>query len=296
MNRSMSRSFFIAAMACAWLLASNRAHAGPAVLAMTSQLQYPTVIQGAQDPFKANIYNDAPTGSSPLNFQVTTTYPYPSPYSYSGTLAADGGTSYITLPFSFDSSKVAPANNIPISVTGLNTVSGGSVTQTSNVTVLAHAAPALVVGGQMINFTSNPTGSDPNASNFTEPASGGTEAAASADPAMIGDPPPSIPTAELDLDSITSSGSPYITTTLQPFTDLPSNDDPSQGDPFQLNANAPALGDYVTTFTLNYSDEQDLPGAYAPGSETAYFTVNVDFTPGMSDWTITLCPSRVRQC
>ena len=82
---------------------------------------------------------------------------------------------------------------------------------------------------------------------------------------MLGDPAPGTPTAELDLDSITTSGSPYITTTLQPFTDLPSNDDPSQGDPFQLNANAPGLGDYCTTFILHYSDEQDLPGTTLPG-------------------------------
>jgi hypothetical protein len=107
---------------------------------------------------------------------------------------------------------------------------------------------------------------------------------------MIGDPPPGVPTAELDLDSVITSGSPDIVSTLQPFTDLPSDDDPAEGDPFQIDAFVPALGDYSTTFTLHYSDEQDLPGADAPGSETASFTVSVDATAAEFDWTVSAVP------
>ena len=44
-------------------------------LAMRPAIQYSTVIQGAQDPIYAYVYNDAPTGSDPLIYQVTTTYP-----------------------------------------------------------------------------------------------------------------------------------------------------------------------------------------------------------------------------
>lgn len=96
-----------------------------------------------------------------------------------------------------------------------------------------------------------------------------------------------MPTAELDFDAISSFGSPDITTTLATFTDLPSNDDPAQGLPFQINFLVPLLGDYSTTFLLYYSDEQDLPGADLPGSELASFNVNVDVTATTAYWTIT---------
>lgn len=119
-------------------------------------------------------------------------------------------------------------------------------------------------------------------------ASGGTEAASGAyDPTMLGDPPPDVPTAELDLDAISSFGSPEITVTLVPFTGLPSNDDPAQGLPFQINFQVPSFGDYSATFLLYYSDEQDLPGADLPGSELASFNVNIDVTPTAAYWTIT---------
>jgi hypothetical protein len=288
---SRFRSLAFVSIACVLFIPDTAAHAGPAHLAMSSLIQYSKVIQGAQDPVYAYIYNDATVGSDPLSYKVSTTYPYPSPYSYTGTKIADGGASYITVPFSFDSSQVAPANNIPVSVTGLNTESGGFVTQSGTVTVLGHAAPALILQGQIVYLTSKTTTTfqTPTTNAFGGAPPGGGEMAASANPQLLGDPP-GVPTAELDLDSITTSGSAFITTTLKPFIDLPANDDPAEALPFAINVVAPAIGDYSTTFLLHYSDEQDLPGALTPGSEMVSFNVNANVASDLTTWTITSVP------
>ena len=134
MNGHRRRQFFGAAF-CLWFVLGNVARADPAQLAMSSLIQYSKVIQGGQDPVYAYIYNDAPAGSDTLSYQVTTAYPYPSTHFYTGTKIADGGANYVTVPFSFDSSQVSPGT-YGVSVTGTNTASGGSVTQSGNVTVL----------------------------------------------------------------------------------------------------------------------------------------------------------------
>jgi hypothetical protein len=92
------------------------------------------------------------------------------------------------------------------------------------------------------------------------------------------------------LDSITTSGSAYLTTTLHTFTDLPANDNPAEALPFEIDAFVPGVGDYITTFTLHYSDEDDLPGAAAPGSEELSFTVEADVSETVTDWTVTTVP------
>jgi hypothetical protein len=267
----MSRfpSLALVSIVCVLSIPDTAAHAGPAHLAMSSLIQYSKVIQGAQDPVYAYIYNDATVGSDPLSYKVSTTYPYPSPYSFTGT----------------------PGNNIPVSVTGLNTESGGFVTQSGTVTVLGHAAPALILQGQIVYLTSKTTTTfqTPTTNAFGGAPPGGGEMAASANPQLLGDPP-GVPTAELDLDSITTSGSAFITTTLKPFIDLPANDDPAEALPFAINVVAPAIGDYSTTFLLHYSDEQDLPGALIFGSEIVSFNVNANMASDLTTWTITSVP------
>ena len=126
----------------AWSLAilgvyTGIAQAGTEQLAMSSQIQYSRVVQGGQDPVNAFVFNQAAFGSDTASYTVYATYPYGTPFSYSGTKAADGGTGFVTLPFNFDSSKVAPGNSIPISVTGTDTATGASITQSGTVTVLA---------------------------------------------------------------------------------------------------------------------------------------------------------------
>jgi hypothetical protein len=56
------------------------------------------------------------------------------------------------------------------------------------------------------------------------------------------------------------------------------------------NVAVPALGDYSTTFFLHYSDEQDLPGALAAGSEMVSFNVNANVASDVTTWTVTAAP------
>ena len=79
-------------------------------------------------------------------------------------------------------------------------------------------------------------------------------------PGMIGDPPGE-PTAELDLDSVTaSSANSPVAIDLSTFSDLPSTDNPTENvHPFNIGLFTTTPGTYSDTFTLYYSDEQDLP-------------------------------------
>lgn len=279
----------ILAGACSILLSPAAQADAIAPLAFTTQVQSARVIQGAQDPIYAYLYNFAPVGSSATIAQVTAAYGFGSPVSlggYLGPVAATGGATFLTLPFPLSTSNLSPGT-FPYQVTTINKSTGGSSTQSGQFTVLAHAKPALYIQGQIVPL------STPTAISFTVPVFGeapptGTEAASGAySPTMLGDPPPGVPTAELDLDAVSSFGSPDITATLAPFTGLPSNDNPGQGLPFQISFQVPSLGDYSTTFLLYYSDEQDLPGADLPGSELGSFNVNVDVTAATAYWTIT---------
>lgn len=267
------------------------AHADPiAPLAFTIQVQSPKVIQGADNPITAFLYNFAPVGSPATIAQVTAAIGSGTPASlggYLGPVNATGGASFLTLPFPLNTRNLTPGS-YPFQVTTVNKSNGGgSSTQIGQFDVLAHAKPALFVQGKIIPLATPATISFV-APAFAEAGPTGTEAAGGAyNPTMLGDPPPNVPTAELDLDAIASFGSPYITATLAPFVNLPSDNNPAEGLPFQINFLVPAPGDYDTTFVLHYSDEQDLPGADLPGSELASFNVNIDVTGTTADWTIT---------
>jgi hypothetical protein len=145
------------------------------------------------------------------------------------------------MSFPIDTSTFTPGT-VAVTVTGSDTDTGGVLTQGGQFTVLAHANPALVVNGQIVYPTSKNVVKFQTNDNFSESTPGGTEATASANPAMMGDPPGE-PTAELDLDSITTSGSSYLTTTLHTFTDLPANDNPAEALPFEIDAFVPGVGD-----------------------------------------------------
>jgi hypothetical protein len=255
-------------------------YAGPGQLSMSSQIQYPTVIQGYQDPVSAQIYNEAAPGSDPVNFSVYATFPYGNSSTYSGTRAADGGSGYLTLPFSFNSGLVNPGSQT-VSVTATDTGTSQSLTQSGSVLVLAHADPAFNIGGNVVQLSSeplSPAAQEPSVDPLAFGATGGGESFAAGAPGVINDPV--APTAGLDLDSITAIGDSQITLSLTPFTDLAANDNPAFGDPFQILVDGSVPGVYFTDFELNYSDEQDLPGADATGSEHAYFAVQVTVTSG----------------
>jgi hypothetical protein len=244
---------------------------------MSSQIQYSTVIRGASDPVTAYIYNTASPGSGSVNYSAFATFPYGNSGSpYVGTKAADGGTGYVSLPFSFNSGLVSPGLN-SISVTATDTGTGGTLTQSGYVQVLAHGVPGFVFGGRVVNLSSTPPAVEPPEDPLAFGATGGGEFFAAGAPNIINDP--IAPTAELDLDSITVSGSPQISITLHPFTDQIASDDPAQGVAFDIDVDGSVPGTYFTTFELNYSDEQDLPGALAPGSEHGFFSVFAEVTP-----------------
>jgi hypothetical protein len=86
-------------------------------------------------------------------------------------------------------------------------------------------------------------------------------------------------------------GSAYITADLAPFTDLPPDydltDPPATNvsHPFHLlvSLDAPP-GVYTNTFHFGFSDEQDLPGADAPGSIQGALTVVVTVSPTVGVW------------
>jgi hypothetical protein len=262
----------------ALLLIVPAVHAGSGQFSMSSQIQYPTVIQGYQDPVTAQIYNEATPGSDPVNYSVFATFPYGNSSTYSGSKAADGGSGYVILPFSFNSGLVSPGSQ-SVSVTDTDTGTGGSLTQSGSVLVLAHGVPAFNIGGNVIQLSSRPVAAqEPSSDPLAFGATGGGESFAAGAPNVINDP--MAPTAGMDLDSITAFGDTHITLSLTPFTDLPANDDPAFGDPFQIQVDGSAPGVYFTDFELNYSDEQDLPGADATGSEHGYFGVLVTVTAG----------------
>ena len=278
---------------------SMPAGAQPAQLALSSQIQYSQVIQGAVDPINAYVFNNAPFGSSPGSYQITAAYGngYANGfgYYYTGTQPANGGTvSSAPATFSLNTANIAPGV-VPVAVTLNNTgPGGGSITQGGQFTVLAHAAPALYLAGAPVSLSSRNVITFQTtvvAHVFGEASPAGTEAGGGAySPQMLGDPPGE-PTARLDLDSFSSFGSPNITTTLTPVNNLLSTDTPGTGESFNIFVQAPANGNYDTTFNttfvVHYSDEQDLPGADSPGSEEAAFNVNVDIYGTTAYWTIT---------
>ena len=252
-------------------------YADPGQLSMSSFIQYSTVIQGYVDPVTAQIYNEAAPGSDAVNYSVYASFPYGNTLPYVGTRAADGGSGYLSLPFAFNSGLVNPGTHT-VSVTATDTGTGGSLTQSGSVLVLAHGVPAFNIGGNVIQLSSRPVAAqEPSVDPLAFGATGGGEFFAAGAPNLINDPV--APTAGLDLDSITAIGDSQITLSLTPFTDLAANDDPAYGDAFKINVDGSVPGVYFTDFELNYSDEQDLPGADAVGSEHAYFAVQVTVTP-----------------
>ncbi|HUJ10812.1 MAG TPA: hypothetical protein VL171_12365 [Verrucomicrobiae bacterium] len=272
----MNRVGFINLLALS-LSISVAAYADPGQLAVLSQIQYATVLQGYQDPVTAYIYNTAASGSDPVNFSVYATFPYGVPSAYSGTKDADDGTGYIALPFAFNSALTS-AGTYTVSVTATDTGTGGSLTRSGSIVVMDHAKPAFVLGGNVVALSSQiPQAAEPSVDPLAFGATGGGETFAAYAPNMINDP--MAPTAEMDLDSITAFGDPEITITLQPFDDEVASDDPLNGVPFQVDVDASTTGTFFTAFELNYSDEQDLPGADAPGSEHDFFAVEVTVTP-----------------
>jgi hypothetical protein len=279
-----------AATFLAMLLVAIQAHAGTEALSLASTIQYPKIVQGYINPITAYVYNGAPAGSDTGNYNVTAAYAAPHDvgytsfdYYYTGSKIADGGTSYATASFPLGTSTF-DGGTVAVTVTLTDTDAGTSVTQGGQFTVVDHATPGLYINGQVVPLSSQ------TVIKFTTPVDMGALGAGSVATASSLGMQGRSPTAELDLDSVTSTGSPEITSTLSPYSDLPSDSDPSEGRPFELDVDASVPGHYSKKFDLHYSDEDDLPGADTPSSQLASFTVDCDVTATQADWTITTVP------
>ncbi len=101
------------------------------------------------------------------------------------------------------------------------------------------------------------------------------------------------------LNWITSSGDSQITSNFATFADsaplADGDENPADGDPFTVQCDTTDAGTFSKTFWLGFSDEQDLPGADAPGSYVAelLYTFNVA-ADGSSTYEVDLVTVRSR--
>jgi hypothetical protein len=266
MQKAMAWFAVVCTIAGSWAVC----RAGTEQLTVSIQPEYTTIIQGYKDSTPITIKNVAPSGSDTGFFSLVYTYGG-LPYSPVTDSVSPGNS--VMYGFSFDSSTVSPGPN-QVTAQLTDTATGVVTTSSSTVTVLRRSQPAFYVNGAVVPLSSQPIS---KATSLAESVAGagadsGSSAGGSLAPNMIGDPPPSVPTDELDLDSVTAIGDPEITSVLQPFTDLPPDDyADAVSDPISIDTSVP--GTFYTEFELNYSDEQDLPGADSPGSEQAYYGV-----------------------
>jgi len=244
----------------------------------------PEVLTGFDVICSENVYNDASTGSATLSYTI-----YGSnaggqgPSSPVETQVADGGVNYTewAIPYPTTGMPLGP-NTLTATVSAPGAlIPSRSVTGVVN--VVAHAVPAFYLNGNTAYRLSEApipaqeVAEAPSISPETSAAPGFGDTVAAAVPNVIGDP--AEPTAGLDIDSVTAIGDPEITTNIAPITDLPP-EDPADSPSWQVYVDTTNPGSFYTEFELNYSDEQDLPGADAPGSEHAYFGVEAQVTPG----------------
>ena len=272
------------ALAVATLCAlATAAHAAPANLGLGTSTISPVII-GAQVPLNAFVYNLAAPGADPLDYTITYTLPDKSQFEDTGTRAADGGASYdFWQKFLDTSTSPLGMNTTTIRVDAPDALNAPQVQQLS-VNVLNHAFPGVWINGKIVTPAAQAPSPDPLA--FAATGGGSTFAAGA--PNVIGDPPLSTPTAGLDLDFVHTHGDPQITITLAPTLDIAPDDDPTAGDPWTIDVDASHAGTFTTFFDLGFSDEQDLPGADAPGSIPWEFEVTATVSPDLSTVTGTL--------
>jgi len=263
------------------------------------------IITGAKIYTYEAVWNDAPVGGSAMNYSIYGTNPFgvQGPSS-TGTRVADGGASYDYWQVAFSSIGMPlGANTLTVSVSAPGALHPQQ-SASGAVNVVNHATPGFNINGTVYRLGKSPINLNPT----EEPAlpneqntavTAGNTIGLSA-PNMVGNGPgnfvsgssapssgvtnqgfdgaePADETAELDIDSITSTGSNAISITLAPEDDIVPDDEGSIP-PFDIDVNTANTGTFFTDFELNYSDEQDLLGADAPGSEHGYFGVEAQVT------------------
>jgi hypothetical protein len=251
------------------LLAARGVEGGPARIGLTAGAANSRIITGGSTDITAFVQNTAGTGSTVLNYSATFKYPYGNQV-FTGTRFADGGADADMVVGTYNSAgqPLGVAQTI-IDVSDPN-ASNDPQSAAVNVKVLDHADPFIRFPGVTTTNleTQQPIIQTQQDTNPEQQAAGNEIIIAT--PNVFGDPPAEA--AGLDLDSITSTGDPQITTDLAPFKNLPSTDDPTTGDFFHIYVDVSHAGTFSKTFYLDFSDE-DLPGANAPGSVHTQFTV-----------------------
>ncbi|MGN6370140.1 MAG: hypothetical protein ACTHN5_17935 [Phycisphaerae bacterium] len=271
------RGICVVAAAVVMGMAVGAVEGAPAYLGLTSSTVSPVII-GAQVPVNAFVYNQAAAGANDLDYSITFKMPDGTKYQGTGVRAADGGAGYDHWQKYFDTSgSPYGVNTATISATDPNALNDPQVQQLP-IEVMAHAVPGVWIAGKLVT----PGAQAPSVEPLAFGATGGGSHFAAKAPNVIGDPPLTIPTAELDLDYVHPHGDPQITVTLAPFVDLPANDDPTAGDAWSIDVDASQAGTFTTYFDLGFSDEQDLLGADAPGSVAWEFEVTATVSADLS--------------
>jgi len=240
-------------------------------------LGYTTFIDGYVDPFSASIQNNA---AGPVGYSIYATYPSASGSTAPGSIAPGVIPALATRPVIFNPFVPTQPGSYTVTATATDTYTGASLTLNQDVTVLSHGEFGWLNGtGQIVPLPSTPVSDQdlaapPHITPESVGATGGGETYASKSIDVVGDPASF--GAGLDLDSVTASGDPEISVTLTNYTDLPDDENPAHAMSFQILIDGSVTGTYFTVFELHYSDEQDLPGADAPGSEHQYFGVYAD--------------------
>jgi hypothetical protein len=243
-------------------------------ISLAASTATPSVIAGGS----AQIAGTVSTPNNAGNVSFSLQYQDPNQTATYQTLSFGPNTS-ATFNNTFNSTGLAPGQYSPQYSLYAPGTTNPNQTAMASVNVLAHAMPYLYVNGVEQALNTNLVEA-PSVSPEQAAATGGESFAAAA-PAMLGDP--NTPTAGLDLDSITSVGSPQITTDLKTFTDLPPDYNPATDtadeDLFHIYLDRTQPGTFSKTFYFTFSDEQDLPGADALGSISGSVTYTFTVTP-----------------
>ncbi len=270
--RPLQRAIFLSLFSV--VVCSSLVYAAPADLDL-NVIALNRIIRGAQVPIYADVYNVAAAGADELNYSLYFTLTDSSVTTpVTDTRAADGGASADRWSLNFDSS-FAPfgPNNFSATATGQDGTLHSPKTVGVTVQVLDHVAPAMWINGQEIPIREDPI-VEPQIAPEQFAATGGGESFAAAAPHILGDP--IYPTANMDLDSVSSVGDSEIATDLVPTYGVVADDNPSAGIPWQIYLNGVMPGHhYSKTFILGFSDE-DIPGGVPTGSIISRILVTAD--------------------
>jgi hypothetical protein len=200
--------------------------------------------------------------------------------------------------FTFNSAygaNLAPLGNDPYTISvSSNQATNSPATYNGSVLVLAHSFPQIF--SYVLNkFIPIPSAAqEPPVDPLAFGATGGGDTAAVVSGAVSNRDPPE-PTAGMALNFISEVGDSKITSNLATFDYLapiaPDNQNPNDGYVFQVQCVNTSPGTFSKTFTLGFSDEQDLPGANSPGSFVAKVSYTFHINPdGSSTYEVYLVP------